>query len=267
MGMHSLFMSRPLPHPLGIDNPLATGYGWWVMATSWVIDQIARTVTLRLPLRLVNINNTREHHMVLHRRESRHRFLARVTLEQATREARRWLVASKVTITRVAPRKMDDDGCVASAKSVRDGVADALGVDDGDPSITWSYAQQKGGARGRSVPVGSTRKNTRNRALLPAQAQRAELAGAAGARSRIRNRRRTRRARKGNLMTTTTDHYPFVVRLQDGRERRAYFADAQQAALCCALEFESPIVLIVRADEPFVRYPSLLRRFVDWVES
>ena len=37
-----------------------------------------------------------------------------------------------VTITRLGPRMLDDDGASASAKWVRDGVAAALGVDDGD---------------------------------------------------------------------------------------------------------------------------------------
>jgi hypothetical protein len=37
-----------------------------------------------------------------------------------------------VTITRYGPRVMDDDGLAASLKHYRDGVADALCIDDGD---------------------------------------------------------------------------------------------------------------------------------------
>lgn len=48
-----------------------------------------------------------------------------------------------VTITREAPRPMDDDGNVASAKAVRDQVAAWLGYDDGDARIQWRYAQSK----------------------------------------------------------------------------------------------------------------------------
>ena len=51
--------------------------------------------------------------------------------------------AITVTLTRIAPRKFDGDGVVASCKHVRDGVADALGIDDGDERITWLYAQRK----------------------------------------------------------------------------------------------------------------------------
>lgn len=49
----------------------------------------------------------------------------------------------KVTITRVAPGKLDSDNLTGSAKHVRDGIADALGIDDGDPRITWVVEQAK----------------------------------------------------------------------------------------------------------------------------
>jgi hypothetical protein len=48
-----------------------------------------------------------------------------------------------VTITRIAPGTLDDDATPASAKAVRDGVADALGVKDNDARISWRYAQEK----------------------------------------------------------------------------------------------------------------------------
>lgn len=48
-----------------------------------------------------------------------------------------------VTITRVAPRKLDSDNLARACKAVRDGVADWLGVDDGDPRITWRTEQRK----------------------------------------------------------------------------------------------------------------------------
>jgi hypothetical protein len=39
---------------------------------------------------------------------------------------------------------MDSDNSIGSLKSVRDGVADALGIDDGDPRLTWEYRQETG---------------------------------------------------------------------------------------------------------------------------
>lgn len=49
-----------------------------------------------------------------------------------------------VTLTRVGPRTLDTDNLAGALKGVRDGVADALGIDDGDPRITWCYDQRKG---------------------------------------------------------------------------------------------------------------------------
>lgn len=48
-----------------------------------------------------------------------------------------------VELTRHGKQTMDDDGLVASMKHVRDGVADWLGVDDGDERITWVVKQRK----------------------------------------------------------------------------------------------------------------------------
>ena len=41
-------------------------------------------------------------------------------------------------------RAMDSDGVARSLKAVRDGVADALGVDDGDVRVTWVTTQERG---------------------------------------------------------------------------------------------------------------------------
>jgi hypothetical protein len=49
-----------------------------------------------------------------------------------------------VTLTRLAPRLLDDDNLRSALKSVRDGVAKAIGVDDGPGGrITWGYQQDK----------------------------------------------------------------------------------------------------------------------------
>ena len=49
-----------------------------------------------------------------------------------------------LTLTRIAPRKLDSDNLAGSCKHVRDGIADALGIDDGDERLDWRYAQEKG---------------------------------------------------------------------------------------------------------------------------
>jgi hypothetical protein len=48
-----------------------------------------------------------------------------------------------VTLTRLSPGTLDDDNLRPALKSVRDGVADALGLpDDRDPRVEWRYGQR-----------------------------------------------------------------------------------------------------------------------------
>jgi crossover junction endodeoxyribonuclease RusA len=55
-----------------------------------------------------------------------------------------------VTITRLSStgRKLDTDNLAGSAKHIRDGIADALGVDDGSDRYTWRYGQEAHPIRG-----------------------------------------------------------------------------------------------------------------------
>lgn len=48
-----------------------------------------------------------------------------------------------VGLTRLSPGKLDGDGLQAALKSVRDGIADALGVNDGSDAVKWVYEQRK----------------------------------------------------------------------------------------------------------------------------
>jgi hypothetical protein len=58
-----------------------------------------------------------------------------------------------VTLTRISPRELDDDNLASALKHVRDGVADALGVDDRDPRVTWRTAQASSGPQTRAVRI------------------------------------------------------------------------------------------------------------------
>lgn len=59
-----------------------------------------------------------------------------------------------VMLTRIAPSKgLDGDNLQASLKAVRDGVADALRVDDGAPWITWHYDQRRGKPKEWAVEI------------------------------------------------------------------------------------------------------------------
>lgn len=58
-----------------------------------------------------------------------------------------------VLLTRIAPRKFDTDGLAAAFKSVRDGIADRLGIDDGSDKIIWQYAQRRGKPKEYAVEI------------------------------------------------------------------------------------------------------------------
>lgn len=47
-----------------------------------------------------------------------------------------------ILLTRIGQRPLDPDNLGASLKHVQDGVADALGIDDGDARFSWSYEQE-----------------------------------------------------------------------------------------------------------------------------
>lgn len=63
------------------------------------------------------------------------------------------LIPLVVRIIRVSFGKLDDDNLAACAKYLRDGIAHALGVDDGGPFIRWRYGQRHGPAGEHAVIV------------------------------------------------------------------------------------------------------------------
>lgn len=107
-------------------------------------------IGVKLPLRLVSLTNQREHWATKARRAKAQRTPVALTL-------RAWLVGKKppleIMICRVAPRALDGDNLQAACKHVRDGVADALGVDDGHPGLTWRYEQHRGGPKEYAVII------------------------------------------------------------------------------------------------------------------
>lgn len=83
--------------------------------------------------------NMRGHWSKTYRRRSTQRLAA----HQRMKLCHRPRLPASVLLTRVAPRKLDDDNLRGALKAVRDGVADWLGIDDGDERVSWEYAQEK----------------------------------------------------------------------------------------------------------------------------
>jgi len=115
-------------------------------------------ISFTLPLRLNNTSNKRECWQATARRKKHHRSLGALHTRQALAglpQVNALLAATgretikaprQVTITRIGKRKLDKhDNLRESAKFLVDGIAEALGVDDGDESaVEWNYAQEKG---------------------------------------------------------------------------------------------------------------------------
>lgn len=104
-------------------------------------------VSFTIPIRTVSEANARGHWAGKARRAKAHRFAANAhALAHLDARTRRLVLEGGcvVTLTRIAPRSLDSDNLATSQKSARDGIADALGIDDRDPRVTWQYAQEKG---------------------------------------------------------------------------------------------------------------------------
>jgi hypothetical protein len=74
-------------------------------------------------------------------------------VKQVARFARQPALPLAVFITRIAPRALDDDNLVGSAKGVRDAVASLLGIDDRDPRVTWRCEHRRGGVGEYAVEI------------------------------------------------------------------------------------------------------------------
>ena len=94
-----------------------------------------------VPVRIESEANRREHWRRVANRKAGQRFHAAACLS-GTRT--RPVPPCTITLTRIAPRDLDDDNLASGFKAFRDGVADWLGIDDGDKRLTWRYAQRRG---------------------------------------------------------------------------------------------------------------------------
>lgn len=105
-------------------------------------------LVVTLPLKIESTANKREHWRARAARAASHR--AQGLYAFAGKFAP---LPVAVTLTRIAPRELDSDNLAISFKSVRDGLADWLGVNDNDKRITWLYAQEKGAPKHYSCRI------------------------------------------------------------------------------------------------------------------
>ena len=95
-------------------------------------------VDITLPIRTKNplnnqTGNSKLAAIIRTRKRAEQRAVAYMALAGRTPKARDLPYPKYiVTLSRLSSSKMDDEGFAASAKGIRDAVADALGLDDGD---------------------------------------------------------------------------------------------------------------------------------------
>ena len=109
-----------------------------------------KPITVELPLRIESTPNQRMHWGAKARKARQHRH----AVGWALRGIKPPAGAVRITLTRIAPRALDDDNCAAGCKNVRDGVADWLGIDDGSTLLHWVYAQERGAPKTYGVRIG-----------------------------------------------------------------------------------------------------------------
>jgi hypothetical protein len=98
-----------------------------------------RLTVVELPIRIVSEMNLREHWRSRHRRFQSQKTDFVWSMVGHHPQSKR----ARITLTRLAPRKLDDDNLAAGFKAIRDAVADWIGVDDGSTSLTWVYRQEQ----------------------------------------------------------------------------------------------------------------------------
>jgi hypothetical protein len=100
-------------------------------------------IVITVPIRLVSVANLRECWQKRARRAADHRGLVRTLLANQGKWRGGFPVV--VTMTRVAPRKLDShDNLRAAFKACVDGVCDHLMVRDNDEALSFAYAQERG---------------------------------------------------------------------------------------------------------------------------
>jgi len=102
------------------------------------------SITLTLACRVVSSANRRDHWSVLHRRAEIQREALNHALAAAGLTDHTPPLPVVVTWNRSGWQSMDDDNLGISFKSLRDALAKWLGVDDGDPVVSWRYTQTTG---------------------------------------------------------------------------------------------------------------------------
>lgn len=108
--------------------------------------------TLVLPLLVVSEANQREFWAKKYRRKIAQQAVLAAAWPRLVAD-RAPQAPCRITLTRLGGRRLDSDNLAGAFKHVRDEIARQLGIDDGDPRLTWIYSQEPGGAVGIRIEI------------------------------------------------------------------------------------------------------------------
>lgn len=106
-----------------------------------------------IPVRIVSEANQREHWGTKAARVKKHRRAAFYCVLALFGVGAEFPGRYRVLMTRHAPGKLDGDNLQSGFKAVRDGLAQAMGIDDGSDRWAWEYGQEYSKARAARVQI------------------------------------------------------------------------------------------------------------------
>jgi|SRR5208283_411141 len=122
-------------------------------------DEMRLQYRAKMPIKTVSEANSNEHWSAKHKRHKEHRKIVAIYFRNVE-----IVPPCTISLTRIAPRMLDDDNLVGSLKHVRDYIADCILpgyqmgradsiVNDGEFALRWEYSQEKGAPKEYAVKV------------------------------------------------------------------------------------------------------------------
>lgn len=121
---------------------------------------------LVMPIRTISESNDRSHWAVKAKRVAKQRGDIALIAMPYFAQLAGWqhdVPGLVITLTRIAPRELDDDNLRGALKACRDEIAWSIGLpvknakkriaDDRDPRVKWDYGQRKGKPKQYAVEV------------------------------------------------------------------------------------------------------------------
>lgn len=108
-----------------------------------------------IPIRTISEANTSEHWSKKSVRKKKQAYWVRIFMKGSSAQP-----PCHIKLTRIAPRRLDDDNNTMALKYVRDAIADQINpglapgrADDSCHGITWEYDQEKGIPKSYGVKI------------------------------------------------------------------------------------------------------------------